>query len=146
MALKGKKTSEETKKKQSDTHKRIGTKPPTWASLSANQKEIANKKRMEKLSLRGGHPPNWKGSGMWNLSHREKLAGRKRPDQCEVCGVFGSELKRGLYFDHDHETGLFRGWLCARCNSCLGFVKDNAELLIKLAEYLKKSKGIGISR
>ena len=64
---------------------------------------------------------------------REKLAGRKKPKQCEVCGAFGR-----ICFDHVHDTGKFRGWICNRCNSALGFVKDSPELLRRLADYLEK--------
>ena len=71
---------------------------------------------------------------MRNLKYKEEKAGRKRPERCEVCGALGR-----LDFDHNHKNGEFRGWLCRRCNLILGQVKDNSELLISLAEYLKKN-------
>ena len=74
------------------------------------------------------------------LKKREKLAGRLKPEQCEICGAFGKDLKRGLCFDHDHNTGKFRGWICTRCNLILGLAKDNSELLIKLSEYIKNNR------
>jgi hypothetical protein len=61
-----------------------------------------------------------------------RLAGSARPSHCEVCGA-----PRAVW-DHDHQTGLFRGWLCARCNQTLGKVEDNPDLLLKLADYLRK--------
>lgn len=33
---------------------------------------------------------------------------------CELCG--NAPKSRGLSEDHDHRTGLHRGWLCHRCN------------------------------
>jgi hypothetical protein len=42
---------------------------------------------------------------------------------------------------HCHETGLFRGWICKSCNSALGFVKDDIQILNKLIEYVKKFRG-----
>lgn len=33
-------------------------------------------------------------------------------DRCAICGT----RSRGLVLDHDHETALVRGWLCASCN------------------------------
>ena len=68
---------------------------------------------------------------------REKLAGRKRPNKCEICREFEIPSKR-LCFDHDHKTGKFRGWICMRCNLILGQVKDNINLLKMLIKYLKK--------
>jgi hypothetical protein len=64
-------------------------------------------------------------------------AGRDRPDVCEVC----NEKDVRICYDHCHKTGLFRGWLCVRCNSTLGFVKDDIKLLAKLGIYLKRFEG-----
>jgi hypothetical protein len=74
---------------------------------------------------------NWKG-GKRTLEYREKLAGRSRPEYCEICGAMGR-----IDFDHDHLTGIFRGWICRRCNLVLGLVKDNSELLVALSNYLQ---------
>jgi hypothetical protein len=37
--------------------------------------------------------------------------------ECAVCGDLGRGLTPALVEDHDHETGLIRGYLCRRCNS-----------------------------
>lgn len=60
------------------------------------------------------------------------LAGRPRPDACEVCGDGGK-----ICFDHCHATEEFRGWLCQPCNLVLGHAKDNPVKLRKLADYLE---------
>lgn len=36
---------------------------------------------------------------------------------CQICG--NVPKTRGLDQDHDHKTGLTRGWLCHRCNRAL---------------------------
>jgi len=74
-------------------------------------------------------------SGNNNIKRKEKEAGRERPDICEVCYA-----QSKTDFDHDHQTGEFRGWLCRRCNLSLGMVKDNQSLLRKLADYLDLQK------
>ena len=66
----------------------------------------------------------------------EQQAGRACPAGCEVCH---QEYGR-LDFDHDHETGLFRGWLCRRCNLMLGHAKDSPSLLKALADYLTNNE------
>lgn len=63
-------------------------------------------------------------------------------NKCEICGLEETGLtkdghKRMLHVDHDHETGKFRGLLCSRCNTTLGSVKDDPELLRKMALYLE---------
>lgn len=87
----------------------------------------------------GDKHPMWKGG--ISPKYRDKLAPRPRPDICEVCGAFVGKGKQGIHYDHDHITGKFRGWLCARYNLTLGWVKDNSELLLNLSNYLKSSRG-----
>ena len=41
------------------------------------------------------------------------------------------------HVDHCHDSGRVRGILCNRCNSVLGLVQDNKELLSALAGYLE---------
>lgn len=54
-----------------------------------------------------------------------------RPDNCQICG----DTKR-ISYDHDHQTGQFRGWLCNKCNLTLGLVRDDITTLGKMIEYL----------
>lgn len=79
---------------------------------------------------------NWKG-GIGSKTRR-KLAPRPMPEQCEICGSFGKDFKKGLCLDHNHKTGEFRGWLCTRCNAALGMVNENTEILQALIDYIKK--------
>lgn len=69
------------------------------------------------------------------LKLRETIAGRPRPEKCEVCN-----MGTNIHFDHDHNTGRFRGWICISCNFILGYAKDNPKVLKKLAEYLRDNK------
>ena len=73
----------------------------------------------------------------------EKLAGRPRPDICEICHK--PDPKKPMHFDHDHATGLFRGWICSRCNLSLGLVKDSVPILQSMAEYLSPTPEYGLS-
>ncbi|HEX8812875.1 MAG TPA: endonuclease domain-containing protein [Terracidiphilus sp.] len=67
-------------------------------------------------------------------AEQEAIAGRPKPRCCELC----SEPSRRIVFDHCHSQGKFRGWLCDRCNQVLGFVKDDPDLLRRMADYLEE--------
>lgn len=96
-------------------------------------KNLGNKNALGKI--KGEKNGNWKGGkSIHYLSTKEELAGRKKPDSCEICGAMSV-----IHFDHDHKTGKFRGWICRRCNLVLGMVKDNQELLVDLSNYLKSN-------
>ena len=90
------------------------------------------KHRIGKPAPNKGKKMNYKYSD--RTQQLEKTAGRKKPDQCEVCGV----VEKKICFDHNHETKEFRGWICHRCNVALGMVDDKIEILKLLIKYLKK--------
>ena len=62
---------------------------------------------------------------------------------CAICEQPETHLYRNkqigyLAIDHDHATGKIRQLLCFNCNTGLGRFGDNADLLSKAAEYVKK--------
>ena len=76
---------------------------------------------------------------MNKFKRREKEAKAKRiyTNICDICGIKNKSKIHHAY-DHCHKTGNFRGWLCNRCNTTLGRVNDDPELLRKMASYLEK--------
>lgn len=61
--------------------------------------------------------------------------------RCCVCGKHESQVPRKrLYVDHCHKTTDIRGLICAHCNTALGMVKDDVEILYRLAAYLNEFK------
>lgn len=71
----------------------------------------------------------------WRDKQQERLAGRRRPRRCEVCGRPGR-----IHYDHSHKNGLFRGWICHGCNIALGGTNDSPRVLRALAAYLETCK------
>lgn len=61
--------------------------------------------------------------------------------KCAICKMGQCITGRKLSVDHDHDTKKVRGILCANCNRGLGNFKDQLDILIAAAEYLKKHKG-----
>jgi hypothetical protein len=64
------------------------------------------------------------------------LAGRPKPECCDVC----ADITDRTVFDHSHQQGHFRGWLCHPCNIILGLAKDSPDRLRKLIAYLERSR------
>lgn len=48
---------------------------------------------------------------------------------------------RRLAVDHDHLTERVRGLLCAACNTAIGLLQDNPELIRRVAAYIEVSRG-----
>ena len=42
--------------------------------------------------------------------------------------------------DHNHDTGNFKGWICGKCNSALGFFEDNINHVRRALKYLEGYK------
>ncbi len=55
---------------------------------------------------------------------------------CMICKE--PPQSKPLCVDHDHNTGQVRGLLCNRCNTGLGYFKDNPELFERAISYLRK--------
>jgi hypothetical protein len=72
---------------------------------------------------------------------KRKAQGVKNPTgetkigPCEICDKISS-----LVFDHDHNNGKFRGWLCQRCNLTLGTLESivRRKLTARINKYLNK--------
>jgi hypothetical protein len=61
-----------------------------------------------------------------------------RATGCAICGSMGGVGRHGqLHIDHDHVTGEVRGVLCHECNTGIGKLRDDPDLLLAAVDYLK---------
>lgn len=60
--------------------------------------------------------------------------------RCKICNKHQSEFKRKLAVDHDHKTNEVRGLLCNKCNTGIGLLKEDLEILKSAISYIKDSK------
>lgn len=60
--------------------------------------------------------------------------------KCEICGVSEQECTDKLHLEHDHETGVLRGFVCRKHNAMLGFASDSEEILEAALDYLRRNR------
>lgn len=58
-----------------------------------------------------------------------------RSGECPIC-----LRDSALVVDHNHSTGLMRGWLCRTCNAGLGMFVDQTDNLLRAVEYLARTR------
>lgn len=59
----------------------------------------------------------------------------KQGGGCAVCG--GNNGGRTLHVDHNHATGAVRALLCAACNTALGLLREDKQVMLALIAYLE---------
>lgn len=58
------------------------------------------------------------------------------------CGLCYKEFTNDKVLDHCHKTGKVRGTICRQCNTSLGKLGDDIDLIIrKLRNYKKNGRG-----
>lgn len=62
--------------------------------------------------------------------------------QCASCGDILGINPRNICLDHNHINGKIRKILCKKCNAALGFMEENVEKILKLAEYAQYCNNI----
>ena len=74
---------------------------------------------------------------------REAAAGRPKPTCCDYCGqpeIPGQNHTR-LCWDHCHETGRFRNWLCYSCNISWGHFQEDTARVMRFALAVQSTYG-----
>ena len=59
---------------------------------------------------------------------------------CSICKATKSLSGKALAVDHCHTTGKVRSLLCNECNTAIGLLKENTEIITSALEYIKKFK------
>lgn len=62
-------------------------------------------------------------------------------EQDNKCAIYGADITaiKAAHVDHCHATKAVRGILCVKCNSLLGYAKDDVEILKKAIAYLENA-------
>jgi hypothetical protein len=66
--------------------------------------------------------------------------------KCAICNQPETQMRKGklktLAVDHNHKSGAIRGLLCFDCNTGIGKLKDDPQILRLAAQYLEFHLGI----
>ena len=62
---------------------------------------------------------------------------------CKICNRHQTEFQKRLAVDHDHNTGAVRSLLCPSCNSGIGKLGDNIDVVRNALDYLIEHKTRG---
>jgi len=62
---------------------------------------------------------------------------------CKICLKIAPNGR--LYVDHDHQTGMIRGLLCATCNTFIGRLGEDSILLDRASAYLGQFRPTGFA-
>lgn len=106
-----------------------------WQESNSNRHESywknrdSNREYVEKKYLK-------KKSKLYNIPEDKLVQMFEQADgKCNICN---RESTRTLAVDHCHKTLVVRGLLCGNCNTALGLLQEDRNILLKCLEYLDK--------
>ena len=114
-----------------------------------NKKYYANNKEKNNISCSEWYQNNKETVKVFRRFNKHGISSaeydimlEEQDNKCKICLTSFADiiLKDGrtpIHIDHCHTTNKIRGLLCNLCNVGLGHFKDDPELLIKAADYLK---------
>ena len=70
---------------------------------------------------------------------------KNQNNKCVICNSNFTIVKKPCV-DHDHETNQVRELLCQKCNTVVGFVYEDLNIVNNLYNYIKKHKFIKTSK
>lgn len=124
------KWQEHLKRKEGETKKE-------WYARKWKSRQLKNPGMESDRSLRRKY-------GLTREEYNKKL--EVQNFKCEICGNEETSLdgrtgsSRKLAVDHCHNSKKIRGLICNRCNTTLGKIEDNINLLQNMINYINKYK------
>ena len=97
-------------------------------SYFGNHNENLKKKRKQRL----------KKYGITQETYDKMLT--EQNNCCKICGRNQTEVKQRFCVDHNHKTGIVRSLLCHRCNSAIGLLYDDVDIIKIAVKYLTEKE------
>lgn len=107
-----------------------------YHELSDEQKLKRRNRNKEKFDKKWHK--NWKLENKYGFNINDfNLMCKKQKNKCYICSKSFNNHRK-IQVDHNHKTGKLRKLLCRHCNTALGFVEENTNILYKMIEYLNE--------
>ncbi len=133
----GSKPRPECKKCTNDYHKKYRKTETGFAATKRAVKKYMSSP--EKVKNSQDNKADWARFNKYGITREIYDAKRKAQNYCcQICKKHESSATYGLVVDHDHITGKVRDLLCSNCNKVVGFIEEDFDAAVKLADYLKK--------
>ena len=113
--------------KEYNARKEVKERSAQWYQDNKEHKDLYNRKRLLKYK--------------YNITLEEyNELFEKQNGCCAICGIHQSMITSGrsLAVDHCHKTKKIRGLLCFLCNTGIGKLNDDIELMKKAIDYLQE--------
>lgn len=74
----------------------------------------------------------------YGISYQEYLEMSDAQDgMCAICGTTDTGKRRAFAVDHCHTCGEVRGLLCSNCNTAIGSLREDLEIMQRAMDYVK---------
>lgn len=107
-----------------------------------NKDEINSKRRKDRKNnpekYKRSKESVWKRQGIKNMT--QERYNQMMIDQnysCAICHTHQDDCSTVLHVDHNHKNGKVRALLCNKCNTGIGLLNDDIDLLKKAVKYLE---------
>ena len=112
-----------------------------WKKANPVNDEQREKRRLRSKKHREENPDYAKGLSLKTLygitfdEYNDMFI--EQGGSCAICGKHQSEMKKSIHVDHCHATGKVRGLLCSNCNTALGLLKEDINIVRNVLKYLE---------
>lgn len=126
-------------------HQYEGKQCPTCKMAAQKKWQAANDYRYKDARL-AWRKANKTRLALTSRRHYGNVPGYPSPGFCESCDVpivSGRKGSNAARSDHDHDTGVWRGWLCHKCNLLEGKIRkvdSNDQDVQNVRAYLARKK------
>ena len=106
----------------------------SWYEMNKEKHKVMNLQNYKKNKFRYLEQARERAYGINNETYDVML--KNQDNKCAICFTKQTELSYPLHIDHDHKNGVVRGLLCRPCNTAIGLLKENPEILSAAMLYL----------